>query len=117
MDGRNTARSNRRLPSTATIAGRLAFAAILGCSAIVDAAAQDQATAEAADRKFLELGALSVGLHVTNTPDPVAAQRDGPSGLPYTWLYKTTVESPGGPITIEDSAISPSRRDSGTLPR
>ncbi len=39
---------------------------------------------------------------MTHAPNPVAAQRGGPSGSRYTWLYKTTVESLGGPIVIEE---------------
>jgi hypothetical protein len=45
-------------------------------------------------------------LRVTHAPNPAAAQAGGPSGLPYTWLYKTTVES----IVIEEFVF---RRENG----
>lgn len=83
---------------------RLAAAALLTCLVFLAAVAQDSglSRSETADPKFLELSALPERMRVTHTPNPVAAQAGGRSGFRYTWLYKTTVESLGGPIVIEE---------------
>src|SRR5262245_61381390 len=99
MDTQSGTRLDRHL-SIALIA-RLLFATVLACVA-GGTVAQELETTTAGDSRFQELNALPEGLRVAHTPNPVGAQRGGPSGFAYTWLYKTTVGSLRGPITIEE---------------
>ncbi len=45
------------------------------------------------ERKLNELDSLDDGLRVLHTPNPSAAQRGGPSGQEFTWIYATSVEA------------------------
>jgi hypothetical protein len=54
------------------------------------------------DPKEKELASLRVGIAVIHTPDHVKAQVGGGSKSKYTWLFKTTVKSLRGPLTIQE---------------
>jgi len=46
------------------------------------------------------LESLPIGLEVTHSPNPAEAQRGGPSGYRYTWVYSTTVRALHVPVAI-----------------
>jgi hypothetical protein len=71
-------------------------ATVLGCSG------HDRPMPGSADPKFQEISALPVGLKVTHSPNPVKAQKGGPSGQQYTWVFETVVETLGEPVTITE---------------
>jgi hypothetical protein len=71
-------------------------AATLGC------AEPDRPISEDIDPKLQEISKLPIGLKVKHSPNPVKAQRGGRSGRQYTWLYETSVESAGEPVTISE---------------
>ncbi len=45
---------------------------------------------------------FSTGIEVVHEPAFVRATTGGPSGEPYTWVYKTTVRSLGGPVALKE---------------
>jgi hypothetical protein len=54
------------------------------------------------DPKEKELASLPVGIEVTHRPNPVKAQVGGVKGYAYAWVYKTSVKTLGGPLTIQE---------------
>ena len=59
------------------------------------------AGAEHRPPSFSELGSLPDGIRVSHSPNPVRAQKGGPSKNNFSWLYTTTVSAVGGPVVIE----------------
>jgi hypothetical protein len=47
-----------------------------------------------------DLDTLPVAIEVVHEPAHISAQRKGPSGRKYSWVYRTTVRSRGGPVVI-----------------
>jgi hypothetical protein len=54
------------------------------------------------DPKEQELVSLPDGIKVIHGPNPVKAMKGGRSGRNYTWLYKTTVRSMAGVLTVRE---------------
>jgi hypothetical protein len=55
---------------------------------------------EPIDPKYKEVSSLPVGLEVVHSPARSKAQRGGPSGDRYTWVYHTTVRALKEPVRI-----------------
>src|SRR5690349_8737918 len=52
------------------------------------------------DAKYSSVMALADGLEVIHSPEKVFAEKGGASRHPYTWLYKTSVRSTRGDLTV-----------------
>ena len=52
------------------------------------------------DSKYDEIMELPVLLEVTHSPNPAKAQRGGPSGSEFTWIYETKVSSKEKTLTV-----------------
>ena len=77
-----------------------AIIAIVGASALIVGGCNRLQSRT--DPKEKELASIPVGIVVTHTPNPAAAQEGVLGKYRYGWVYRTTVRSTGGPLKMEE---------------
>ena len=64
-------------------------------------------TDQSGDKKYQEVTKIKDGFTVTHTPEKGEAILNGPSGLKYTWVYKTSITSKEKVKILEFGAFVP----------
>ncbi len=54
------------------------------------------------DPKYREIVDIDVGLKVTHSPSPAKAKRDRRAGTEHVWIFETSVEPTGEPVTVTE---------------
>jgi hypothetical protein len=80
----------------------LAVLAICFITALLIWSNHSKNSLEESEAKYKEISQIPIGLEVIHSPNPVGAHRDGRSGQRFTWVFKTSVQSLGEPVTISE---------------